>query len=180
MDEARELKHYTYQDYLDIDNSTQERVELIWGDIYRVAGASAEHQDTVLNLAYILKNLSKSKQRCIPRIAPFDLKLSINNQTSVVQPDLMLFCKEPIPCAIFEVLSPSTAHKDKTIKKDLYEQSGISEYFLVNTEFKMIEKFILQEGKYLYDKAYGIEESITIQCMESHFDIQEVFSETEK
>ncbi|MCH9740179.1 MAG: Uma2 family endonuclease [Epsilonproteobacteria bacterium] len=175
MDEALKLENYTYQDYLDIDQSTKERVELIFGKIYMMAGASAEHQDAVLNLGYILKNFTNSNPKCTPRIAPFDLKLMIQSETSVVQPDVMLFCENELPCAIFEVLSPSTAYKDKTVKKDLYEQNGVQEYFLVNVGFKIIEKFVLQNGKYIYDKTYGIEESITVECIDESFDVKEVF-----
>ena len=47
MEDARALENYTYEDYLDIANSTEERVELIFGKIYMMAGASALHQDTV-------------------------------------------------------------------------------------------------------------------------------------
>lgn len=176
MDEALKLENYNYDDYLDIDKSTKERVELIFGQIYMMAGASALHQDAVLNLGYILKNLSKEKKRCTPRIAPFDLKLNVNNNISVVQPDVMLFCSsEKIPCAVFEVLSPSTAHKDKTVKKELYEQSGIQEYFLINVEFKIIEKFILTDGKYVYSNAYGEKELIDVLCLDEKINVSEVF-----
>ncbi|HHH37794.1 MAG TPA: Uma2 family endonuclease [Epsilonproteobacteria bacterium] len=175
MDEAVKLDHYTYDDYLDIDQSTTERIELIDGKIYMMTGASALHQDIVLNLGYLLKNLSKIDQKCFPRIAPFDLKLNNHDHINVVQPDLMLFCRDDIPCAIFEVLSPSTAYKDKTVKKELYEANGIKEYFLVNPEFKIIEKFILKEQKYVYDKAYGAEESVEILCLNQEIEAAEVF-----
>jgi len=175
MDEALKLENYTYDDYLDIDKSTTENIELIDGKIYMMAGASAMHQDIVGNLFFILKNYTKSDKKCLPRIAPFDLKLSNNDRIHIVQPDLMLFCQEEIPCAIFEVLSPSTAYKDKTVKKELYEANGIGEYFLVNPEFKIIEKFILKGQKYFYDKAYGVEESMEMLCLDQEIDVAEVF-----
>lgn len=178
MNEALKLDNYTYNDYLEIDKTTTERVELIDGHIYMMAGASALHQDAVGNIFYILKSTSKEKKKCTPRVAPFDLKLKVDNTISVVQPDVMLFCNEQeIPCAIFEVLSPSTAYKDKTVKKELYEKSGVQEYFLVNVEFKIIEKFVLENGKYIYDKTYGMEESIPTLCLESEFDVAEVFED---
>ena len=175
MDEALKLENYTYDDYLDIDKSTTENIELIDGKIYMMAGASAMHQDIVGNLFFILKNYTKSDKKCLPRISPFDLKLSNNDRIHIVQPDLMLFCQEEIPCAIFEVLSPSTAYKDKTVKKELYEANGIGEYFLVNPEFKIIEKFILKGQKYFYDKAYGVEESMEMLCLDQEIDVAEVF-----
>ena len=123
---ALKLENHTYQDYLDIDKSTKDQIELIFGNIHMMAGASAAHQDVVGNIFFVLKIISKSKQKCFPRIAPFDLKLIVNEQTNTVQADVMLFCKkDDSPCSIFEVLSSSTAYKDKTVKKDLYEQSGV-------------------------------------------------------
>ncbi len=176
MDEAKVLENYTYQDYLDIANSTKERVELIFGKIYMMAGASALHQDIVLNIAFLLKTLSKAKQKCLPRVAPFDLKLKVHNEINIVQPDIMLFCEDDKkPCAIFEVLSPSTALKDKTVKKELYEKSAIKEYFLVNIEYKIVEKFILKNGKYEYAGAFGQEDELPIECLEENIELKEVF-----
>ena len=176
MDEARKLENYTYQDYLDIDRTTQERVELIFGDIYMMAGASAAHQDTVGNLFFHLKEITDKTRLCTPRIAPYDVKFTFRNDISVVQPDVMLFCEsDTLPCAIFEVLSPSTAHKDMTVKKDLYEAGGIREYFWVNIELKVIEKFILEEGKYVYDKVYGSEETLPILCLDTEIDVDAIF-----
>ena len=129
MEEALKLENYTYDDYLKIDQTTKERVELIFGKIYMMAGASANHQDAVLNLAVILKMFTKENKNCKPMVAPFDLKLEVENKTNVVQPDVMLFCEEELPCAVFEVLSPSTAYKDKTVKKELYEKSGLKSIF---------------------------------------------------
>jgi Uma2 family endonuclease len=175
MEEALKLENYTYKDYCHIDQSTQERVELIFGKIYMMAGASASHQDAVLNLALILKTFSKEKEECKPRIAPFDIKLIVDEKTNVVQPDVMLLCESELPCAIFEVLSPSTAYKDKTVKKELYEKSDIGEYFLVNVEFKIVEKFKLVDGSYQYIGVYGLEDSLPLDCLDTELNVAEVF-----
>jgi Uma2 family endonuclease len=88
----------------------------------------------------------------------------------------MLFCEsDTLPCAIFEVLSPSTAHKDMTVKKDLYEAGGVREYFWINIELKVIEKFILEEGKYVYDRVYGSEETLPILCLDTEIDVDAIF-----
>lgn len=180
---ALKIENYSYQDYLDIDKSTKDRVELIFGTIHMMAGASAAHQDVVGNIFYLLKNISKSKQECFPRIAPFDLKLIINEQTNTVQPDVMLFCENDendLPCAIFEVLSPSTAYKDKTVKKDLYEQSGVQEYFLVDLNFKIIEKFMLVDKKYRYIGVYSIDDNLPIKCFSDEIEVAAIFDDLAK
>ena len=175
MQEARELNNYSYQDYLDIANSTNERVELIFGYIYMMAGATALHQDIVGNIFFYLKGISKEKKRCLPRVAPYDLKLEVDGNINVVQPDIMLFCGDKKPCAIFEVLSPSTALKDKSVKKELYEKSGIREYFLVNAEYRVVDKFILKDNRYEYVGAFGEDDKLPIECLDATLDLKEVF-----
>ena len=174
--EALKLENYTYEDYLDIDRTTKERVELIDGRIYMMAGASATHQDTVGNIFFILKNLSREKERCLPRIAPYDLKLFNGSDQNIVQPDVMLFCEEEnIPCAIFEVLSDSTAHKDKSVKKELYERFGIKEYFLVDTTLKIVDKYELDRSRYYYVQGFGIEDEMPVDCLDAAVSVAEVF-----
>jgi Uma2 family endonuclease len=174
--EAIKLDNYSYKDYLDIDATTKEdtRVELIFGEIYMMSGASAKHQDTVFNIAYNIKLLKH--QTCFPRVAPFDLKITINNDISVVQPDVMIFCENSlIPCAVFEVLSPSTASKDKGVKKELYELSGIKEYYIINIELKIIDKFILDNGRYYYVKGFNQEDNIVIDCIDAEISVKKIF-----
>jgi Uma2 family endonuclease len=177
--EAFELDNYTYQDYLDIDKSTpdSERYELIFGHIYMMSGASRPHQDVVLNIAMLFKALEKSS-KCATVIAPYDIKLKCVNQTNVVQPDVMLFCEdENLPCLVAEVLSPSTAIKDKQIKKDLYECSLIQNYLIIDPINRYIDKYTLQDSKYIYEKCYGDDEEMFLECINQSVETKEFFSD---
>jgi len=126
------LDRYTYEDYLGIDKTLKEgeRIELIDGEIYFMAGASAEHQDIVGDIFFIIKQKAKEGGiKCFPRVAPYDVKLFNGKEKNVVQPDIMIFCGDAeLPCALFEVLSPSTAAKDRGVKKELYQRFGIKEF----------------------------------------------------
>ena len=122
----------------------------------------------------------QKQSMCLPRIAPFDLKIECTGVINVVQPDIILYCKEKeIPCAIFEVLSPSTAYKDKGIKEDLYESCGVQNYFLVDPLAKTIDKFILRDNKYFYNKCYGVDEEhsdvMPIECLAEEVDVKVFF-----
>ena len=57
---------------------------------------------------------------------------------------------------IVEVLSPSTAKRDRGYKKDLYERSGIKEYWIVSPEDRSIEVYLLRENRYELDNVYSI------------------------
>ncbi len=177
--EAYDLDNYTYEDYLQIDKTTpdEERYELIFGHIFMMSGASREHQDIVGSIFFTLKQLQK-ESGCSPVIAPFDLKIECKGVSNVVQPDVLLYCEDELrPCAIFEVLSPSTAYKDKGVKKELYESCAILEYFLVDPLAKTVEKFILQDNRYMYDRCYGEDDKIHISCLKSEFSIEELLQQ---
>lgn len=174
--QAHNLDNYTYEDYLSIDATTpeRERYELIFGHIYMMSGASRAHQDVVLNISFKIKQLQK-ESGCAPVIAPYDLKIECDGVSNVVQPDVLVYCEdEQRPCAIFEVLSPSTVYKDKGVKKELYECYGILNYFLVDPLSLTIDKFILIDSKYVYDKCYGEDDKIFMECLNQDISIKEL------
>ena len=152
-------------------NLEEARKESIFGKIYMMASPSALHQDVVFNIAFEIK----LKNKCKPRVAPYELKLECNSFLNKVQPDIMVFCEEEIPCAIFEVLSPSTAVKDKIVKKRLYECVGIKEYFLVEPEYKIIEKFELVDGEYKFVGNFSINDKLQINCIEDNIEVSKIF-----
>ena len=53
------------------------------------------------------------------------------------------------PQLVIEILSPSTACNDRTIKKDLYERSGVSEYWIVDPFEQKVDQWILLGGRYV-------------------------------
>ena len=157
---VKELKHYSYDEFLKLNTDETKRMEFIFGEIYMMAGASAIHQDIVLNIAF---NLKQNENNCKIRIAPFDVRLRADNQINVVQPDVMIFCEENL-CAVFEVLSKSTAYKDKKIKKRLYKQAKIKEYFIIDGNNKIVEKFTLIKDEYKLE-VFGEDDEMEIKCL---------------
>lgn len=60
---------------------------------------------------------------------------------TILQPDMLVVCREITkkyldfaPGLVVEVLSPSTALKDRHTKYYLYEQQGIKYYLIVDTD----------------------------------------------
>jgi len=84
---------------------------------------------------------------------PIDLKIAEN---TIVQPDLSIICgiKEDIayldfpPALVVEILSPSTALKDKNTKYELYQNFGIPYYLIFDLDLKEIMAYRLAENKY--------------------------------
>ena len=94
--------------------------------------------------------------------APFDVILSDFN---VVQPDLIFVSNERshiiddymhgAPDLLVEILSPSTADYDRTIKRELYERYGVPEYWLVDPYAKTITILRLGADGYNVHAVYG-------------------------
>jgi len=56
--------------------------------------------------------------------------------------------KFPAPDLVVEVLSESTAEKDRTTKFDDYAAHGITEYWIIDPKSETVEQFILQNEDY--------------------------------
>lgn len=154
-------KVYSYADYLLW--KFEERVELFKGKIFKMSPApNMRHQEINLNLIQILLPKFRT-QTCNFFVAPFDVRLSQkgkNNEEvfTVVQPDLCIVCDESkldsrgcigAPDLVIEILSPGNSKKEMKHKYEIYEETGVKEYWIVNPLDENITIFSLQNGKYI-------------------------------
>ena len=61
------------------------------------------------------------------------------------------------PKFIAETLSPSTAKRDKSEKKDIYEKAGVEEYWIVSPDGHL-EIYYLREGRYVLQESYILQD----------------------
>lgn len=80
-------------------------------------------------------------------------------------PDFMVVCDPDkvkyngvygAPDLVVEVLSPSTAKRDRGYKKQVYEQCGVQEYWIVDVDSKRLEQYLLQEGQLQLVEVYSV------------------------
>ncbi|MDD2619774.1 MAG: type II toxin-antitoxin system prevent-host-death family antitoxin [Syntrophomonadaceae bacterium] len=148
-------KKISYEEYMALVDSSDQRYELIDGEIYLLASPSFRHQIVINEMAWHFYNYFRGKP-CRSLTAPLDIRLfgfatKFEEDPNVVQPDLVVICDldkvnesnkyEGIPTLVVEVLSPSTKGKDMVIKLNLYMKSGILEYWVVNLENKSILQY---------------------------------------
>ena len=91
------------------------------------------------------------------RIAPYDVHFSKRN---IFQPDIIFIANENlhkveskglagVPDLVVEILSPGTAHVDMGEKRNVYEQYGVKEYFIVDPATKTVTPLILQGREFV-------------------------------
>ncbi len=151
---------YTYADYFRW--TIEERLELIKGKIFRMSPApSSWHQSLSGDIFLALGNFLK-KKKCKVYSAPFDVRLPRKSTadediTTVVQPDICVICDlEKIdkrgclgaPDIVVEILSPGNIAKELNNKYDVYEESGVKEYWVVSQQDKTFLVYTLVNGKY--------------------------------
>jgi len=137
-----------------------ERWELIGGVAYAMSPAPrVPHQRLARDLINEITSFLKGKT-CEPFVAPVDVFLPKGDPKSsdtVVQPDVFVVCDPDkilddgihgAPDFVVEVLSDSTAYKDLSVKKALYEHSGVREYWLVNPQNGSVFTYELIDGRY--------------------------------
>ena len=76
-------------------------------------------------------------------------------EDTVVQPDVVVLCKKTTkkfidftPSLVAEILSPSTALRDRNTKYELYQNEGIKYYLIVDVDAKEIEIYQLVNNSY--------------------------------
>ena len=69
--------------------------------------------------------------------------------------DILIVCKkiekkylDLPPVLVTDVLSPSTASKDRGEKMQLYQMQAVNYYLIVDAQFKKIEIYLLQDNQY--------------------------------
>lgn len=170
-------KTYTYADYLTW--KFDGLVELIKGKVFNMSPApTSRHQKIAAHLTYEVYRFLKDKP-CQVFPAPFDVRLpKLGNASladkevyTVVQPDLCVICdSEKIdergckgaPDLVIEILSKNTSQKDLKDKYEVYEQSGVREYWVIHpSEGTALIYKLGGEGKYIAGRLLTIGDHLT-------------------
>ncbi|MEQ1528324.1 MAG: Uma2 family endonuclease [Methylococcales bacterium] len=186
---------YSYADYLTWQ--LEETVELIRGKIMAMSPApNLKHQRISRNLLRPIDNYLRQKS-CEVFTAPFDVRLFNRKKSiltdkevfSVVQPDLCVVCDKQIlteqgcngaPDWVIEILSPGNSKKEMRLKFDLYQENGVTEYWLVYPYEQAVYQFVLKEDSEAYQlfAMHAGDELITPYLFpELHIDLADVFAE---
>ncbi len=114
--------------------------------------------------------------------APIDVQLGDHD---VVQPDLIVILNKSKakitrtrvqgpPDLVVEILSTSTAKNDLTLKRRLYEQSGIREYWIVDPDERSVDVLGLEDG--IYQAAVSATSTLNLAILpDVSISIKEIF-----
>lgn len=137
-------KKVSYEEFMEIYENTDLRMEYINGEIVLLSSPSTFHQDISGNLHVKLRDYLKGKD-CKVFYAPFDVHFYKHeiDTPDVMQPDLLIACDLDgninekgkymgTPTLCVEILSKSTRSKDMVEKLNTFTLSGVKEFWVVD------------------------------------------------
>lgn len=190
-------KIYTYADYLTW--RFEQTVELIKGKVCKMSPApKTNHQRISRNLNEFFINYFR-KHECEFFYAPFDVRLPDKQKSAtankdihtVVQPNLCIICdKNKIdqlgcigaPDLIVEILAKGNSKKEIRVKYNLYQESGVREYWIADPEYQTVHVFYADKNeKYQLSKIYLNDETLqSVIFPDLKVELQQVFPEQEE
>jgi Uma2 family endonuclease len=139
----------TYDDFVQFPDDGRQH-EIIEGEHYVTPSPSARHQRILLRLSYLLQSYLEAHPLGEIFIARFDVLLS---EFNVFEPDLIYLSRDRAgqlteknlqgaPDLVVEILSPSTRLRDQRLKRQVYERTGVQEYWLIDPDADTIDVLV--------------------------------------
>jgi Uma2 family endonuclease len=123
--------------------------QVVDGELFVTLGPAWRHGDVLLELHLLFAEYLKKHPFAHIKLAPQDVELDIR---TLVQPDLfvvpLLDGRKPRTwdeagrmLLAVEVLSPSTARLDRSVKRQRYQRERVPEYWIVDMDARLIERW---------------------------------------
>jgi len=139
----------TYDDFMLFPDDGK-RHELIDGEHYVTPSPSTKHQRISGSVHLLIASWLEIHPIGQVFYAPYDVVFS---DVDVVEPDLLYLSNERaaevltplhakgVPELVVEIASKGTRKRDETIKRRLYERSGVSEYWVVDPALDVVRVY---------------------------------------
>jgi len=151
--ETRRL--YTYDELVAEMPETNHPHELWDGELIMAPAPFFDHQKTVLRFYRRLDDWVSATDLGEVIASPIDMVLSAHR---AVQPDVAFISKDRLATIqraimgpadlVAEVVSLGGRNRDRIEKRDLYEQHGVKEYWMIDPEPETVEVLALVSGRY--------------------------------
>jgi Uma2 family endonuclease len=182
---AYQKRHYTVEEYLEMEKASTVKHEYFQGEIFAMSGAGDNHNEIFSNVFTELGNKLKGKP-CRPYGS--DKRMNIPENTLFTYPDISIYCNGLIhsefdddtsilPTVIIEILSPSTRNYDKGKKFNLYKDiPSLKEYIMIESESVLVEAYYINEEKnWAHNQHKELSEALTFVSMGFNIALSDIY-----
>ena len=121
-----------------------------------VPSPNTTHQRIAGNLYFSLRAFVQENDIGEVFVAPFDVVLSATN---VLQPDVIFVSAQQKsiiteaniqgpPALVIEVISPSSTAIDREVKRSIYSEHGVGEYWIVDPDTRTLSVLVLDSKEF--------------------------------
>jgi Uma2 family endonuclease len=133
----------------------RQRHEIIDGEHYMTPSPGFVHQRVITRVLVALEQYVAAERVGWAVTAPSDIELA---EDTIVQPDITVFARKGaqlprtwaeggLPILAVEVISPSSAGRDRILKRRRYQRAGIAEYWIVDPDARLIERWMPDDAR---------------------------------
>jgi Uma2 family endonuclease len=152
---ATEKRLWTYDELLAEMPESNAPSELWDGELIMAPMPSYRHQEIAYRFGRILGDWVTERNLGKVMCLPIDMVLSPHRAP---QPDVSFVTQERLHIIqralmgpadlVAEIISPGGRTRDRIEKRDLYEQYGVKEYWIIDPEAETVDVLFLEEGQY--------------------------------
>lgn len=169
---------FTPADYEEI--SQDQDCELIEGEIVVSPSATPYHQEIVSAIDFAIRRAITGATPSGRLFVDLDVELPGN---TILRPDIAFVSSgnrriigevrlTGAPDLVVEVLSPATAKRDREIKRRIYQQHGVREFWLVSPEAHTVQVLDFQAGT---EKVYGRKDEFHSNVLAADLAVADLF-----
>ncbi|WP_310396140.1 Uma2 family endonuclease [Hymenobacter sp.] len=181
------LPRVSPDDYLRLEGEAVEKHEYYYGEVRAMAGASYAHNRVCANMTVALGGQLRGKSCAV---VGSDQRLQILSGSAYVYPDVTVVCGPPSfnetrrpetllnPTLLVEVLSESTADKDRSEKFMLYRQiPSLQQYLMLDSRAALAELYTRQpNGSWLFVETRDLAAVLDLDSVGCRVPLAEVYA----
>lgn len=174
-------KLYSFEQYLTLLRHSSQRLEYDHGQIYLMAGSSANHAAISFNMCRALEDALGAETPCRPYVVDRVVRLT---PEITVMPDVVVTCEAAdhgeafflnSPRVVVEVLSKSTEPRDRTYKLLRYQEKlSIQEIVLISQYVQHVEVITRTATGWQYGE-YGYGDPFTLASVEVTLRVADIY-----
>jgi Uma2 family endonuclease len=177
---APRLFRLSKEEWLELEKQTDQRYEYIDGLVYAMAGESKVHNEIVLNIADAIRAKAKARNCQFQTQA---VRTWVARLNRYYYPDVVVSCAEEPhtheihqPCFVVEVLSRSSAERDRREKLDAYFKiPTLKTYALVSQEERRVEIYQKTQWNLLWSELVN-EGEFVISCLDETLSLNQIYA----
>ncbi len=176
------IRQMTVEEYFAFDEASEYKNEYIDGEVYPMTGGTAFHAEIMINLAIALGLRLRGGGFHVYSSA---MRNSVS-PTRYLYPDLSIVRGEPEldegainlfnPTLVAEVISPTTAAKDRGFKRELYPSIPSLQVYLVIDQFRtQVEVDSRQDDRWRTQEYAGLDAVVPLPALSCDLPLAEIY-----